>query len=175
MHNVRGLNTHTNLDCQQANCGSSLRHSPVGSSAASDRSFAVCVGTPSHARESSNKEWEDITFRRRDGKWGCTGSSCLPDRGISSLSWLCNISQRAGRPCGNRSPCPLPIPPFCFPSFSAIGIARRESVIAAAASTFWALCITAQSSCARLDRWARRPGARVSSVFACSVEYFAFT
>ena len=54
---------------QRANSTSSLRHSLIRWSASADRSFAGCVdNTHSHAAESGNKEEDNVTLARRDGR-----------------------------------------------------------------------------------------------------------
>ena len=101
----------------------------------------MCVDTPSHVAESGN------TGSRARG-------DLLPKQALHHFS-------AGGAPTLRKLrlflPCPLPIPSPCFPSVSPSSSYVMRSVIAAAAASFVALCMTAQSSRARLDRWARRP------------------
>ena len=78
----------------------------------------LCASAPLHTRRSrATRKREDISFIRRDGKMGCTVSSCLPARGIPSPSRLCIISQRAGhRPRGILGlSCPAFLPMWSSP------------------------------------------------------------
>ena len=63
----------------------------------------LCAPATLHTRGSrATRKRENVTFMRRDGKWRCTGSSCLPAPADLSPIRLCIVSQRAGhRPCGN--------------------------------------------------------------------------
>ena len=81
----------------------------------------LCASSPLHTRRGrATRKGKHVTFARRNGKWGCTESSCLPTRGdlLSQLA-LHHVSA-GGAPTLRKPrpflPCPLPIPPLRFPS-----------------------------------------------------------
>ena len=116
--------------------------------------------------------------QRETGKWRCTGiqvsasSSGSPPRAGSALF----LSGRGNRFCGNRPqlPCPLAGTSALFSTIFRHHH-RRNLSLSRLRELFSRLRITSQSSRARLDMWARRPGARISSVSATGVKNFAYT
>ena len=136
----------------------------------------LCRPATLHTWSWATRKRENVTFAKRDGKWRCTGSNCLPapadplpEPALHHFSAGGAPTLRKPRP---RLPCPLPEPLPCFPSFptsSSYVICHRRGCV-----SFSGALHHFQSSRARLDIWARRPGARISSVSA-SVKHFAFT
>ena len=158
-------------------------HSPTRWPTAFDRSFAVCAGNPSHARELGNKEEGkcDVHKERREV---ALGSNRLPaPADPPHPSRFCIISQRAGhRPCGIlRLVClvPLPEPPPYFPSFPTSSSSSSsnvvESVIARCCVSFFGASHHFPVFSCSPRHGARRPGARISSVSGSGVKYFAFS
>ena len=152
-------------------------HSSIRSPTAFDRSLAVCAGNPSHAGGFRQQGRGKMSRSQRE-----TGSGAARDPGVCQLqripspSRLCIICQRAGHrfaqtglgclvPCRNLRP--------VFHHFRHHH--RRNLSLSRLRELFSRLRITSQSSRARLDMCARRPGARIPSVSASGVKYFAHT